>query len=49
MKLQTFAKVTIDLKFGVGHYVREVNSPDKFGSDPMSGRDATYKGLVTFL
>jgi len=45
--------ISINLKFGVGDYVREVTSPAKFGSDPMSGRDATwgatYTGTVTFL
>jgi len=33
------------LKFGVGDYVREITSLAnfaKFGSDPMSGRDATW-------
>jgi len=30
-----------DFKFGVGDYVREVTSHVKFGSDLMSGRDAT--------
>jgi len=53
MKLQPFAKDTINFKFGVGDYVREVASPAKFVSDPMSGRDvpwggATYTGPVTF-
>jgi len=33
--------ISIDFKFGVGDYVREVTSPDKVGSGPMSGRDAT--------
>jgi len=33
---------------GVGDYVREVTSPAKFGSDPMSGRDATW-GPATFV
>jgi len=33
--------ISINLKFGVGDYVREVTSPDKVGSGPMSGRDAT--------
>jgi len=31
---------SIDFKFGVGDYVREVTSPDNVGSGPMSGRDA---------
>jgi len=33
--------VSIDFKFGVGDNVREVTNPDKVGSGPMSGRDAT--------
>jgi len=31
--------MSIDFTFGVDDYVREVTSPAKFGSDPMSGRD----------
>jgi len=34
--------ISIDFKFGVGDYVREVTNPDKVGSGPMSGRDATW-------
>jgi len=34
--------ISIDFKFGVSDYVREVTSPAKFGSDPMSGQDATW-------
>jgi len=34
--------ISIPLTFGVGDYVREVTSPAKFGSDPMSARDATW-------
>jgi len=34
--------ISIDLTFGVSDYVREVTSPDKVGSGPMSGRDATW-------
>jgi len=34
--------LSIDFKFGVGDYVREVTSPVKFGSDPMSGRATTW-------
>jgi len=55
MKLQSFAKGTIliNFKFGVGDNVREVTNPDKVGSGPMSGRDATwgatYTGTATFL
>jgi len=33
--------ISIDFKFGVGDYVREVINHDKVGSGPMSGRDAT--------
>jgi len=33
--------ISIDFKFGVGDYVREVTNPDKVGLGPMSGRDAT--------
>jgi len=34
--------ISIDLTFGVGDNVREITSPAKFGSDPMSGLDATF-------
>jgi len=34
--------ISIDLTFGVSDYIREVTSPDKVGSGPMSGRDATW-------
>jgi len=34
--------ISIDLTSGVSDYVRAVTSPDKVGSDPMSGRDATW-------
>jgi len=33
--------ISLDFKFGVGDYVREVTNPDKVGLGPMSGRDAT--------
>jgi len=33
--------ISIVFKFGVGDYVWEVTNPDKVGSGPMSGRDAT--------
>jgi len=33
--------ISIDFKIGVGDYVREVTNPDKIGSGPMSGQDAT--------
>jgi len=38
--------IWIDLKFGVGDYVREVTNPDKVGSGPMSGRDATWGNIA---
>jgi len=45
--------ISIDFKFGLGDNVREVTSPAKFGSNPMSGRDATwgatYTGAVTLF
>jgi len=34
--------ISIDLKFSVSDYVREVTSPAKFGVDPTSSRDATW-------
>jgi len=33
--------ISINFKFGVGDYVREVTNPDKVDSGPMSCRDAT--------
>jgi len=53
MKRQPFAKDTIlfqliDFKFHVGDYVREVTSPVKVGSDPMSDRDATWGNIYGF-
>jgi len=39
--LQRHNFISIDFKFSVRDSVREVTSPAKFGSDPMSGRDAT--------
>jgi len=33
----------------MGDYVRELTSPTKFGSGPMSGRAAKYTGPVTFV
>jgi len=41
--------ISFDLKFGVSDYVREVTSPDKFGSGPMSGRDATWGQYIRVL
>jgi len=43
--------ISIDVKFGVGDYVREDTNPAKFGLDPMTDRDATWGniyGPVTF-
>jgi len=37
--------ISIDFNFGVGDYVRAVTCPAKFGSDPMSGRDATWGNI----
>jgi len=34
--------ISTDFKFGVGDYIKEVTNPDKVGSGPMSGRDATW-------
>jgi len=41
--------ISIDLIFGVGDYVREFTSPAKFGSDPTSGRDATWGQHIRVL
>jgi len=42
--------ISIDLKFfGVGDYVMEVTSTAKFGSGPMSGRDATWGQHIRVL
>jgi len=41
--------ISIDLKFGVGDYVREVTSPDTVGSDLMSARDATWVQHIRVL
>jgi len=43
--------ISIDFKFDVGDYVREVTNPDEITSGPMSGRDATWgniDGTVVF-
>jgi len=37
--------ISIDFRFGGGDYVREVTNPDKVGSGPMSGRDATWGNM----
>jgi len=44
-----FIFISIDLKFGMGDYVREVTSPAKFGSDPMSGRAARWGQHIRVL
>jgi len=41
--------ISIDLTFCVSDYVREITSPVKFGSDPMSGRDATWGQQIRVL
>jgi len=41
--------ISIDFKFGVGDYVREVTNPDKVDSGPMSGRDATWGQHIHFF
>jgi len=41
--------ISIDLKFGVGDYVREVTSPAKVGLDPKSDRDATWGQHIRVL
>jgi len=41
--------LSIDFKFGVGDYVMEVTNPDKVGSGPMSGRDATWGQHIRVL
>jgi len=41
--------ISIDLIFDVGDYVREITSPAKFGSDPMSGRDVTWGQHIRVL
>jgi len=46
---QRYNFISIDLKFGVSDNVREVSSPAKFGSGPMSGRDATWGQHIRVL
>jgi len=41
--------LSIDFKFGVGDNVREVTNPEKVGSDPISGRDATWSQHIRVL
>jgi len=40
--------ISIDLRFGVSDNVREVTSPDKYASDPMSGGDATWGNIYGY-
>jgi len=40
---------SIDFTFGVSDYVREVTSPDKVGSGPMSSRDASWGQHIRVL
>jgi len=40
---------SIDLKFGVSGYVREVTSLAKFGLGPMSDREATWGQHIRVL
>jgi len=42
MKLQPFAKVTIEHQFGVGDYVTRFSNPAKFGEDRNSGGAPTW-------
>jgi len=37
--------ILIDMKCGVADYINEFTSPAKFGSDPMSGRDAMWGNI----
>jgi len=41
--------ISIDLKFGLRDNVREVISPAKVGSGPMSARDATWRKRMRLL
>jgi len=41
--------ISIDFKFGMREYVREVTSPAKVCSVPMSGRDATWGQHIRLL
>jgi len=41
--------ISIDLKFGMNDNVREVTNPNKVGSDPISGRDATLGQPIRVL
>jgi len=39
---------SIDFNFGMDNYVK-ITSPAKFGSEPMSGRDATWGNHIRVL
>jgi len=41
--------ISINLKFSVSDYVREVTSPAKFGLDPISSQDATWGQHIRVL
>jgi len=41
--------ISINFKFGVGDYVREVTSPAKFGTDPIRGRAAMWGQHIRVL
>jgi len=41
--------ISVDFTFGAGDQVREITTSAKFGSDPMSGRDATWGQHVRAL
>jgi len=41
--------ISIDFKFGMGNYVREVTSEDKVGSGPRSGRAAMWGQHIRVL
>jgi len=41
--------ISIDFTFGLGDYVREITSPAKCGSDPMSDRGATWGQHIRVL
>jgi len=46
---QRHNSISIDLTFSVSDNVREVTSPEKVGSRPMSGRDATWGQHIQVL
>jgi len=46
---QSHKFISIDLIFGVDNKIREITSPVGFGSDPMSGRDATWGQHIRVL